>query len=131
MKITAIVVQALILVAAWYLIANRIEANTYFGSVSYNVDVIAENIRWIMLGAACLSIFNIWASCVAFSVTTVSVLVYHKLPAHNENTSSVILISALVSLDVQGDSYGDVSPPGPSIFFPSIFVHSMNSFVLL
>ena len=60
MKITAIVVQALILVAAWYLIANRIEANTYFGSVSYNVDVIAENIRWIMLGAACLSIFNIW-----------------------------------------------------------------------
>ena len=60
MKITAIVVQALILVAAWYLIANRIEANTYFGSVSYNVDVIAENIRWIMLGVACLSIFNIW-----------------------------------------------------------------------
>ncbi len=60
MKITAIVVQALILVAAWYLIANRIEANTYFGSVSYNVDVIAENIRWIMLGAACLSIINLW-----------------------------------------------------------------------
>lgn len=59
-KIIAIVIQVLILVAAWYLIANRIEANTYFGSVSYNVDVIAENTQWILLGAAGLSVLNIW-----------------------------------------------------------------------
>ena len=59
-KVIMTVIQMVIFIAAWYLIANRIEANTYFGSVSYNVDVIAENIRWIMLGAACLSIFNIW-----------------------------------------------------------------------
>ena len=72
MKITAIVVQALILVAAWYLIANRIEANTYFGSVSYNVDVIAENIRWIMLGAAVLSVLNLWVWWPKAQVTSTS-----------------------------------------------------------
>ena len=49
-----------IFIAAWYLIANRIEANTYFGSVSYNVDVIAENTQWILLGIMVLSVVNIW-----------------------------------------------------------------------
>ena len=59
-KVIMTVIQMVIFIAAWYLIANRIEANTYFGSVSYNVDVIAENIRWILLGAAGLSVLNIW-----------------------------------------------------------------------
>lgn len=59
-KVIMTVIQMVIFIAAWYLITNRIEANTYFGSVSYNVDAIAENIRWILLGAAGLSVLNIW-----------------------------------------------------------------------
>ena len=59
-KVIMTVIQMVIFIAAWYLIANRIEANTYFGSVSYNVDVIAENTQWILLGTMVLSVVNIW-----------------------------------------------------------------------
>jgi len=62
MKIIAIVVQALIFIIAWLAISNQIMDNTYFGLiVSY--DVMAENIRWIMLGTAILSVLNIWLLC--------------------------------------------------------------------
>ena len=59
-KTIAIIIQVLIFTAAVFVMANTIEDNTYFGSVSYNVDVIAENIRWIMLTAGILSVVNIW-----------------------------------------------------------------------
>lgn len=57
----AIVIQVIIFAIAWALMTpDQLVDNTYVFGLIGNVEVIRGNSIWVMLGAACLSIFNIW-----------------------------------------------------------------------
>lgn len=59
-KTIAIIIQVLIFVGAWYFISDQITNNTYVFGLIGSYDAIAENIKWILLSAAVLSVLNIW-----------------------------------------------------------------------
>lgn len=57
----AIVAQILILVAAWYFMTPDIlKDNTWVFGLIGSVETVKGNTDWILLGAACLSVLNIW-----------------------------------------------------------------------
>lgn len=58
-KTIAIIIQVLIFVGAWYFISDQITNNTYVFGLIGSYDAIAENIKWILLSAAVLSVLNI------------------------------------------------------------------------
>ena len=58
-KAIAIVIQILIFTGTWFITTNQIENNTWIFGFG-DIETFKENIRWILLGAAGLSVLNIW-----------------------------------------------------------------------
>lgn len=57
----AIVIQVLILVAAWYFMTpDQLVDNTWIFGLIGSVETVKGNADWILLGAAGLSVLNIW-----------------------------------------------------------------------
>jgi len=60
-KISAIILQMVIFIAAWFIMTpDQVVDNTYIFGLIGSYDVIPGNTHWVMLGAAVLSAFNIW-----------------------------------------------------------------------
>ena len=57
----AIVMQALILIAAWFVMTpDTLEDNTYVFGLLGSYDLVRGNAIWVMIGAGVLSVLNIW-----------------------------------------------------------------------
>ena len=57
-KTIAIIIQVLIFTGTWFVTTNQIENNTWIFGFG-DIETFKENIRWILLGAAGLSVLNI------------------------------------------------------------------------
>lgn len=56
-----IVIQVLIFIATWFIMTpDQLVDNTYVFGLFGSHDVVAGNSIWVLLGAAVLSVINIW-----------------------------------------------------------------------
>lgn len=58
-KVIAIIIQVLIFTGTWFIVTNQIENNTWIFGFG-DIETFKENTQWILLGAACLSVINLW-----------------------------------------------------------------------
>lgn len=60
-KAMTIITQILIFTVAWFVMTpDTLEDNTYVFGLFGDVEVIKGNADWVLLGAAILSVLNIW-----------------------------------------------------------------------
>lgn len=60
-KISAIILQMVIFIAAWFIMTpDQLTDNTHLFGLIGSYDLVRGNTVWVLLGAAILSIINLW-----------------------------------------------------------------------
>ena len=60
-KVMTIITQILIFTVAWFVMTPDVaQDNTYLFGLIGSYDIIPGNTQWVLLGAAILSIINLW-----------------------------------------------------------------------
>ena len=60
-KISAIILQMVIFIAAWFVMSpDQLVDNTYIFGLVGSVELVKGNADWVMMTAGILSVFNIW-----------------------------------------------------------------------